>query len=168
MKDRERIEAWERLLGLRIRETRVSLGISQQDLARRLSEAGFSAVQTTIAKIEAGTRPLRISEFVGIANALGMPWQSLLSGQAPMLDERDPIADLETRISGSQILEDEILRDLLRQTQNLAESYAHARADREALEQEYRNLVNSSATLDAQYLPAYSDDEDGSPTDAAE
>lgn len=55
-------------------------------------------IQTTDAKVEAGTRPLRLSECVGFAHAMGMPWHAMLAQQEPLLDELDPLADLERRV----------------------------------------------------------------------
>lgn len=53
----------------RIRE---ELGWSQGELARRMSDAGWSAFhQTTISRIEKGERPVRLGEARGIASALG-------------------------------------------------------------------------------------------------
>lgn len=53
----------------RIRE---ELGWSQGELARRMSDAGWTAFhQTTISRIEKGERPVRLGEARGIASALG-------------------------------------------------------------------------------------------------
>lgn len=50
---------------LRMREVR---GWSQSELARRLGDAGIPGIhQTTIARIEAGTRPIRLAEAVALA-----------------------------------------------------------------------------------------------------
>jgi len=55
-------------------------GWSQGELARRVSELGFSGFhQTTISRIEKAERPVRLSEARGIADALGKPVDELLA-----------------------------------------------------------------------------------------
>lgn len=72
----------ERELVEKFREVRQSLGLSQEDLSRRLIEAGLPSMnQMAVSRLEAGKRSLRFHEAVVIAEALG---QSL-----PRLIERD-------------------------------------------------------------------------------
>jgi RNA polymerase sigma factor (sigma-70 family) len=52
----------EQLVGERTRQYREALGWSQDELGRRLGEYGFPMHQTTVAKLEAGTRPIRLDE----------------------------------------------------------------------------------------------------------
>jgi transcriptional regulator with XRE-family HTH domain len=51
---------------------RVELGVSQTDLARRMKDQDFPFHQTTISRIEAGERPIRLDEAAGIAECLGI------------------------------------------------------------------------------------------------
>lgn len=63
----------EREFGARIRDWRKHKGWSQLQLASALCEAGFIDLhQTTVSKIEAGTRPLGVAEAAAIAVALGL------------------------------------------------------------------------------------------------
>lgn len=141
MVDRERFEAFERGIGRIIRAHRMRLGWSQQELAERMIAGGFAGIiQTTVAKVEAGTRPLRLSEFVGFAHALGMPWQAMLAQQEPLLDERDPLADLERRVGAAQVLEDDALEQLREGIESMSALYAERRAERAALAREYDEI----------------------------
>lgn len=54
----------------RLREER---GWSQTELSTRLASFGIDMHQTTIAKVEAGKRPLRVSEMFGFSHAFGLP-----------------------------------------------------------------------------------------------
>lgn len=51
--------------------------MSQEELARRLAERGVSAHATTIAKIEAGTRAIRLDEAAEIAELFGISLDNL-------------------------------------------------------------------------------------------
>lgn len=53
-------------------------GLSQSDLAKRLQERGIPLAQQTVAKIEAGTRPLKLTEAAEIAEALRVTVPDLL------------------------------------------------------------------------------------------
>lgn len=138
--ERERLENWERRLGLSIRQERQRVGLSQAEVAERMSARGFSVIQTTIAKIEAGTRPLRISEFVGIAHALGTTWHSLLAVSDSVLEEDDPLAHLEARLNRVIALEDQIREhfaeelNAFRETmEQILYAYSNVRATRESI-----------------------------------
>jgi transcriptional regulator with XRE-family HTH domain len=61
-----------------IREEREAQGMSQGDLSRALvDEVGMELNQSTISKIEAGTRSIRVNELFAIAEALGVSVTSL-------------------------------------------------------------------------------------------
>lgn len=137
----QRFEAFERSIGRIIRAHRERQGWTQRDLAARMLEDGFSVMtQSTVAKVEVGTRPLRLAEFVGFAHALRMPWQAMLAQQEPLLDERDPLADLERRVGAAQALEDDALEQLREGIESMAALYAERRAERTALAREYAEL----------------------------
>lgn len=48
-------------------------GLSQEELAQRMSERGFGFSQATVWKIESGQRPVKISEAVALSDALELP-----------------------------------------------------------------------------------------------
>jgi len=80
---------WEQRFGSKTREMRQARNWSQEDLASRLSEVGVEMHQTTVAKLERGARPLRVSEAVAIATAMGEPVLSVFYGPGP---EQEPMS----------------------------------------------------------------------------
>lgn len=56
-----------------LREFRERGGLSQEELAQRMSERGFGFSQATVWKIESGQRPVKISEAVALSDALELP-----------------------------------------------------------------------------------------------
>src|SRR5438128_6933909 len=62
----------EQLFGLKVRELRLALGLTQAEFAARLTDAGITAegrvfTQQQVAKLEAATRPIRLNEAARIA-----------------------------------------------------------------------------------------------------
>jgi len=57
----------EPLLGQRLRALRLDRGWSQQEVAERMADLGFSWRQSTAAKTEAAERPVRLNEAVALA-----------------------------------------------------------------------------------------------------
>lgn len=57
-------EIW---FGENLRRLREQLGVSQSGLAREMAERGFQFHQTTISRIEAGDRPVRLAEATTLA-----------------------------------------------------------------------------------------------------
>ncbi len=70
---RKPFEYWERAFGEKVRQWRQARNWSQEDLAEELRQFGFDMHQTTVAKLEKGLRPLRVSEAAAIAAVFGMP-----------------------------------------------------------------------------------------------
>jgi transcriptional regulator with XRE-family HTH domain len=70
---REPFEYWERAFGEKVRQWRQARNWSQEDLAEELRQFGFDMHQTTLAKLEKGLRPLRVSEAAAIAAVFGLP-----------------------------------------------------------------------------------------------
>jgi transcriptional regulator with XRE-family HTH domain len=63
----------EQTVGERVRHLRLDRGWSQAELAARVSSALPNWGQTTVAKTEAASRPIRVNEAAAIAAALGVP-----------------------------------------------------------------------------------------------
>lgn len=63
----------ERIMVEKFRTLREERGWSQVELSERLADFGIDMHQTTIAKLEAGKRPLRVSEMFGLSHVFGMP-----------------------------------------------------------------------------------------------
>jgi transcriptional regulator with XRE-family HTH domain len=66
-------------LAKRIRELRTEAGLTQQQLAERMTLAGSKMHQTTIAKIEAGERPVVVGEAVLLAALLNASLDDLIA-----------------------------------------------------------------------------------------
>jgi transcriptional regulator with XRE-family HTH domain len=98
----------EQLAGQEIRRLREARGWSQQETARRMEPFGYRWHQTMIAKIESGTRPLRVNELTDFAAlfdvapaALLMPWSRM-----PLEEVEARIAELEPALEEAQALAD--------------------------------------------------------------
>lgn len=93
----------ESILGVKIRQLRERAGWSQADLAERLKNVGFEFHQTTVAKMEAGKRPIRVAEVFALGVVFRMPMTALLhlplrGGELPSLAELDrQLKDIEDR-----------------------------------------------------------------------
>jgi transcriptional regulator with XRE-family HTH domain len=75
-------------VGERVRRTRLSLGLSQAELAGLV---GLD--RTMIAKIEAGTRRIDALELIGLSRALGVPIDLVLRPLPSVLSRRNSIVD---------------------------------------------------------------------------
>jgi len=65
------------LVGAIVKQLRQSLGMSQDVLANRMTRPGRRWHQTTVGRVEAGTRPLSLSEAIELSNVLGVDVPSL-------------------------------------------------------------------------------------------
>lgn len=70
----------EKLVGRRVRAERETRGLSQRELGERLGDYGFPMIQATVAKLEGGSRPLRIDEADAIAQMFNLSLSELLNG----------------------------------------------------------------------------------------
>jgi transcriptional regulator with XRE-family HTH domain len=80
---RQIYEHWETSFGEKVRQWRHKRNWSQEDLAERLRQHGFDMHQTTVAKIERGTRPLRVAEAAAIATIFRVPPLAVFLGPPP-------------------------------------------------------------------------------------
>lgn len=72
----------DRNVAANLRHFREQAGLSQDELAQRMTERGFGFTQATIWKIESGQRVVKISEVVALGDALGLlTWTYLTSEQ---------------------------------------------------------------------------------------
>jgi transcriptional regulator with XRE-family HTH domain len=67
----------ELLAGQELRRLRTARGWSQEEVARRMKAYGYDFHQTTIAKVEAAQRPLRVRELAHFAALFGVPVNQL-------------------------------------------------------------------------------------------
>lgn len=68
----------ERVLAQRARGLRVKAQMTQQQVAEQMTARGFSMVQSAIANIEGGRRPVRVNEAAALADVLGVDLEDLL------------------------------------------------------------------------------------------
>ncbi|MDX3006723.1 helix-turn-helix transcriptional regulator [Kribbella solani] len=104
---RESLEAHERVIGRKVRQLREDHGWSQTDLSERLARLGLDIHQTTVAKMESGRRPLRVSEAVAVATAFGLPagallWLPLTNEPASLSELREEMMDLESHLEATR------------------------------------------------------------------
>lgn len=92
-----------------MRSLREERGWTQADLARELTESGWSGVyQTTISRMEKGERPIRIGEARGIARVFGVTVGLMI---VPA-DERKPVETLRKSVFMLQGLYESIGADI--------------------------------------------------------
>jgi transcriptional regulator with XRE-family HTH domain len=89
-------ERAERAFAANMRALRVVLGLSQTDLASRVSDRGLVLHQTQIAKIEAGDRGVTIGEAVVLAAALGEPLERMV--RTPRAPSKTELVELEAEL----------------------------------------------------------------------
>lgn len=116
-----------RRLGANVARFRRAGGLSQSDLATRLTERGLPFQQQTVLKVEKGARPLRAEELFALSEILGAPmtaltaWQGeagekLLQFKAANSTLRSLVAqrdDLERQIQAYQLFRKEVLDHLV-------------------------------------------------------
>ncbi len=136
-------EEHERIIGRKVKLLREERGWSQSELATRLRELGLDLHQTTVAKMEAGRRPLRVSEAVAIAQAMKLPpnaffWLPVPGEDRSLAQARDELAKTEQSAEAAS-------RTLLDVVETFAQNYAmeisHLRAMTE--------LVNHMARVES-------------------
>lgn len=83
-----------------VREYRESRGLSQDELAQRMTDRGFGFSQATIWKIESGQRPVKASEAAALADALDILSLSFLLAD-PESSRREARLDTLHRQAGT-------------------------------------------------------------------
>jgi transcriptional regulator with XRE-family HTH domain len=89
--------------GKALRQLRQARNWSQQEVAVRMAAFGYDFHQTTIAKIEAAQRPLRVRELADFAALYGVGVQELVYASALTLTEIDQvIEEVEVQLRSAQ------------------------------------------------------------------
>lgn len=114
----------------RMRTERIRAGLSQNELARRLSESvGYAVDGSSVTRMENRGRGVRLVEAIVIADVLGVPLAALLTDESALESQMDEIrfalADAEAALGSAveeaghrQVVVDELweqLDDLQRQ-----------------------------------------------------
>ena len=80
--------------GRRLREVRTAAGLTQQQVADRVTAAGCKLFRSQIGKIESGDRPATITEGIALADALGVTLADLATDLAASMRNAARIAAL--------------------------------------------------------------------------
>jgi transcriptional regulator with XRE-family HTH domain len=119
---------WECLFGGRVKDLRRARGWNQEELAKRMTAAGYAMHQTTIAKLEGGNRPTTIGEVSAIAAIFNIPMAALFDTY-----EAQDYADLATLANQLAALAAERVR-LTERLNALEAEYASAQAQYDELQ----------------------------------
>lgn len=76
----EGIQATDQIIGRRIKEHRISAGLSQRQLAEKVSLLGQKMTAQVVYNLEVGERSLKLSEAQRLSEALDLPVTALLPG----------------------------------------------------------------------------------------
>jgi transcriptional regulator with XRE-family HTH domain len=124
----------EDVVGRRVKSLRSARGWSQQELATRMSDRGFSWRQTTVAKTEAADRPIRINEAQGLAVVFGITVNDLLT---------IPVDDYEMAGAAVRLTELRALADQTNQrVMELQRTKDRVDSDLQAAMAEYKELID--------------------------
>lgn len=130
----------EQVFAHQMRRLRTARGLSQADLAERVSSLGGTLYQQTIAKIESGQRSLRLSEADLIAQALGSSVTEMLSRGIDHSESN--VSDLE-----AEGLIDEIM-NVSRRRQEAEAVLASTRHHMERVARQFREAQTELAALE--------------------
>jgi transcriptional regulator with XRE-family HTH domain len=120
-------EDWEKSFGDNVRHWRRERNWSQEDLAGKLRSEGIDLHQTSVAKIERGTRPLRVAEAAAIATIFRVPPLAVFLG-SPQMEARSPMDQLNDMIASAQNLLNDMKADMSRSAGRYVEQEAHVLA----------------------------------------
>jgi transcriptional regulator with XRE-family HTH domain len=89
--------------GMALRQLRLARHWSQGEVAARMAAYGYDFRQSTIAKIEAAQRPLRVRELADFASLFGVEIQDLVYAQTHSLSQiQQEIGDLGARVKAGR------------------------------------------------------------------
>lgn len=126
-------------MGARVRRYRQAHGWSQEELARRMREAGFEVWrQSTVTKAEGAERPLRVNEAAALAQVLRVPLLHLVSPGA-VQEKEDNLAALcrlQERVDHARTRCAQIRADLHEADEQLATAVAAHEAAKKNTDEE--------------------------------
>lgn len=122
----------EKIVGQRVRQLREAAGLTQQELGASLFLHGEPLHQTTVAKLEAGTRPLRLNDVGALAAFFDVPIESLWQSE-DVVDEELREALAKVHEMGKRALAAKRASETASERAKVAAEVAHlAREDLEA------------------------------------
>jgi transcriptional regulator with XRE-family HTH domain len=135
--------------GRALRRLRTARGWSQEEVAQRMKAYGYDFHQTTVAKIEAAQRPIRVRELADLAALYGVEVHELIYPPAGSLRE----ADTEIAALKGQ------LQKATARAEAAATAAAKAEAGLAAAQEEHRARSGQAAMLSGRlsYLEAQRD-----------
>jgi transcriptional regulator with XRE-family HTH domain len=123
----------------RLREVRQQAGVTQQQLAARMTGVGHKLHRSAVAKIELGERPVTIGEAVQLAAILGVPLMELVTDRGAATElERQHAARVEAQIAVRSLQHEAAERDKLLEEQRVL--YDNVVARLKAAQQRLREL----------------------------
>lgn len=121
-------EDWEKSFGDNVRHWRRERNWSQEELADKLRSEGFDLHQTSVAKIERGTRPLRVAEAAALATIFRVPPLAVFLGSPQAEEQQSPLNQLNDMIASAQNLLNEMKADMSRSAGRYVDQEAHVLA----------------------------------------
>lgn len=90
---------WELFFGLHVKDLRKARGWSQEELANRMSAVGHPMHQTTVAKLESGSRPTNVGEVAALAAIFRLSIAALFDRSDDHMTRLKELAALAARLS---------------------------------------------------------------------
>lgn len=84
--------------GRRVKRLRKDVGLTQKELADRLSQWGRSYHQTTVAKLESGNRPTTLEELIPLSVALGVSQREFFQDPSPTESAERRVREAEQEV----------------------------------------------------------------------
>jgi CelD/BcsL family acetyltransferase involved in cellulose biosynthesis len=112
-------------------------------IADKLRLEGIDLHQTSVAKIERGTRPLRVAEAAAIATIFRVPPLAVFLG-SPQTEARSPLNQLNDMIASAQHLLNEMKADMTRSAGRYVDQEANVLALARILNQTALDAENQS------------------------
>jgi transcriptional regulator with XRE-family HTH domain len=139
----------EMALGLRLRRLRDARGMSQEQLARLMSVHGHPWHQTTVAKTEAGARPIRVNEVIDLARVFGLKPGDLLDTLSPSPSPHQLTDASEQNKQPRPPSQETLLAKMKAEgaRKNLYRASAEVSAQKAALEEARQVVINSEHQL---------------------
>jgi transcriptional regulator with XRE-family HTH domain len=106
-------ELSEKTFGDDVRRWRRERNWSRENLADEPRSEGIDLDQTSVAKVERGTRPLRVAEAAAIATVFRVPTLAVFLG-SPQTEALSPINQLNDMIASAQNLLNDMKADMSR------------------------------------------------------
>jgi transcriptional regulator with XRE-family HTH domain len=107
----------EQAFGRRVRALRVSAGMTQADLAEKMTHLGVNMRQGMIAKLERGARPTPVGEVTVLANVLDVSPSALLVSEDALPREITTLLDLRMNAVNTAAY----LQELIAQSEQIQE-----------------------------------------------